>query len=115
MTIRKGVLDRRGLSQREEYAQATRQAIVDAARRLFSERGYFSAKSTKSQGLARVSPATVYAVSGGEHGLLNTLIEIWTTAPIVAATIGSVEAMDDPVAILQPRRRSLPAHAGGIR
>jgi Bacterial regulatory proteins, tetR family len=33
-----------GIKRREEYAQATQQAIVDAARRLFSERGYFSTK-----------------------------------------------------------------------
>lgn len=51
--------------------------------------------------LARVSPATVYAVSGGKHGLLCTLMETWTTAPIVAATIGSIEELDDPAAILR--------------
>ena len=32
------------LTRREEYAQATRQAILDAARKLFAERGYFAAK-----------------------------------------------------------------------
>ena len=42
-----------------------------------------------------------FGLMGGKHGLLNTLIEIWTTAPIVAATIGSIEAMDDPVAIIR--------------
>lgn len=89
------------ITRRQEYAQATRQAIVDAARRLFSERGYFSTKVDEIAALARVAPATVYAVSGGKHGLLNTLMEIWTTAPIVAATIGSIEAMDDPAAILR--------------
>jgi len=93
--------DRRGMRRREEYAQATRKAIVDAARQLFSERGYFCVKVDEIAALARVAPATVYAVSGGKHGLLNTLIEIWTTAPIVAATIGSIEAMDDPVAIIR--------------
>ena len=93
--------DRRGMRRREEYAQATRQAIVDAARRLFSERGYFSVKVDEIAALARVAPATVYAVSGGKHGLLNTLIEIWATAPIVEATIGSIEAMDDPAAIVR--------------
>lgn len=92
---------KRGLSRREEYAQVTRQAIVDAARKLFSERGYFGSKVDEIARLARVSPATVYAVSGGKQGLLNTLMEAWTTAPIVAATIGSVEQMKDPEAILQ--------------
>src|SRR5208282_3874935 len=53
--------DRRGMRRREEYAQATRQAIVDAARRLFSERGYFCVKVDEIAALARVAPATVYA------------------------------------------------------
>jgi AcrR family transcriptional regulator len=92
---------RQGLRRREEYAQATRQAIIDAARRLFCERGYFSTKVDEIAALARVAPATVYAVSGGKHGLLNTLIEIWAAAPMVATTIESIEAMDDPAAILR--------------
>jgi AcrR family transcriptional regulator len=90
-----------GLSRREEYAEATRQAIVEAARRLFAEHGYFCTKVDEIAALARVSPATVYAVSGGKHGLLCTLMESWTTAPIVAATIGSIEELDDPAAILR--------------
>jgi AcrR family transcriptional regulator len=96
-----GARSRQGLRRREEYAQATRQAIVDAARRLFSERGYFSTKVDEIAALARVAPATVYAVSGGKHGLLNTLIQIWATAPVAAATIESIETMDDPAAILR--------------
>jgi len=36
------------MSRREEYAEATRQAIGGAARRLFSERGYFATKWTIS-------------------------------------------------------------------
>jgi AcrR family transcriptional regulator len=90
-----------GMSRREEYAQATRQAIVEAARRLFSEQGYFSTKVDEIAALARVAPATVYAVSGGKHGLLRTLIENWTTAPIIAATIGTVEEMNDPAAVVR--------------
>ena len=96
-----GARSKQGLKRREEYAQVTRQAIVDAARRLFTERGYFGTKVDEIAGLARVSPATVYAVSGGKQGLLNTLMEAWTTAPIVAATIGSVEELKDPEAILK--------------
>jgi AcrR family transcriptional regulator len=90
-----------GVSRREEYAEATRRAILDAARRLFSERGYFATKVDDIAALARVSPATVYAVSGGKHGLLDSLMEIWTAAPIVAATVGSIEAMTEPAPILR--------------
>jgi AcrR family transcriptional regulator len=51
--------------------------------------------------LARVAPATVYAVSGGKQGLLRSLIETGTGDPMVAATIHSIEEMEDPEAILR--------------
>jgi AcrR family transcriptional regulator len=89
------------VTRREEYAEATRQAILDAARQLFSERGYFATKVDEIAARARVAPATVYAVSGGKQGLLRTLMDIWTTAPIVSATISRIEEMDDPSAILR--------------
>jgi AcrR family transcriptional regulator len=89
-----------GMSRREEYAEATRQAIVVAARRLFSERGYFATRVEDIAAAARVAPATVYAVSGGKQGLLHTLTDTVTTDPIVEVTIGTAEAMDDPSAIL---------------
>ena len=78
-----------GTSRREEYAETTRQAIVGAARRLFSERGYFATKVDDIAASARVAPATVYAVSGGKQGLLRTLMETVTTDPIVETTIGA--------------------------
>jgi len=88
-------------SRRREYAEATRRAIVDAARKLFSQRGYFATKVDDIADLARVAPATVYAVSGGKHGLLRTLMDLWTTAPAVESTIHSIEQLDQPEAILR--------------
>src|ERR1700735_5011818 len=87
-------------SRRKEYAEATRRAIVAAARRLFSERGYFATKVDDIAALARVAPATVYAVSGGKQGLLRTLMETVTTDPIVEAMIRRVAQLDDPLVIL---------------
>jgi AcrR family transcriptional regulator len=81
--------------------QAKRQAIEGAARRLFSERGYFATKVDDIAALARVAPATVYAVSGGKQGLLRTLTETATTDPAIEAAIGSIERLDDPSAILR--------------
>jgi AcrR family transcriptional regulator len=90
-----------GISRREEYAEATRRAIVGAARQLFSERGYFATKVDDIAASARVAPATVYAVSGGKQGLLRTLMETAVTDPIVQATISRIEQTDDPIAILR--------------
>jgi AcrR family transcriptional regulator len=73
---------------------------LQAARRLFSERGYFSTKVDEIAAFARVAPATVYAVSGGKQGLLKKMMELWTTDPIVAATLGRIEKIKDPVTII---------------
>jgi AcrR family transcriptional regulator len=88
-------------SRRQEYAEATRQAILDAARKLFSQQGYFATTVNEIAGLARVAAATVYAVSGGKQGLLHTLMDIWTTAPIVEVTVRSIEELDDPAAAIE--------------
>jgi AcrR family transcriptional regulator len=106
-----------GISRREEYAEATRRAIVAAARRLFSERGYFATKVDEIAALARVAPATVYAVSGGKQGLLRTLMETVTTDPIVEAMIRRVAQLDDPLVILNlvaATVRSVREEAGDI-
>ena len=93
--------DNNKVSRRAEYAEATRQAIVAAARRLFSERGYFATKVDDIAALARVAPVTVYTVTGGKHELLRTLIETWTTAPIIEATLRGIQEQDNPAAILR--------------
>src|ERR1700735_2268271 len=90
-----------GISRREEYAEATRRAIVAAARRLFSERGYFATKVDEIAAEARVSPATVYAVSGGKQGLLRALMDLWTKAPIVDRTVRTAEELRDSESILR--------------
>jgi len=95
-----------GGSRREQYAGITRQAILESARRLFCEKGFFSTKVDDIASSARVSPATVYAVYGGKHEILRTLIEIWTTAPIIAATLESIVAIDDPREVIGQLARS---------
>src|SRR6516225_5652670 len=91
----------RPMTRRQEYAQATRQAIVQAARKLFTERGYFATKVDDIAAEARVAPATVYAVAGGKQGLLQTLMESWTGDPIVAATLKRIAATNDPVEVIR--------------
>jgi AcrR family transcriptional regulator len=88
-------------TRRKEYAEATRQAIVDAARKLFSEHGYFATKVEEIAVQARVAPATVYAVSGGKQGLLRTLMDIWTTGPAVGSTVSRINRMEDAEAIVR--------------
>ncbi len=88
-------------TRRQDYAEATRQAIIDAARKLFAERGYFATKVDDIAAEARVAPATVYAVTGGKQSLLNILITAWTTDPIVEQTLSDVDTSTDPAAIIR--------------
>ena len=88
-------------SRRQEYAEATRRAIVDAARKLFAERGYFSTRVEDIAAEARVAPATVYAVAGGKQALLSTLIDTWTGDPIVVETLSNIDRVSDSEAIIR--------------
>ena len=95
------VADKRStVSRRAEYAEATRRAIIAAARELFVERGYTTTKVDEVAALARVSPATVYAVAGGKQGLLHTLVDDWTQAPEVDDAYRAIESSDTAEAVL---------------
>ncbi|GAB7041430.1 MULTISPECIES: TetR/AcrR family transcriptional regulator [Catenuloplanes] len=88
-------------SRRAEYAQRTRQAILDAARELFVEKGYFGTKVEEIARHARVAPATVYAVGGGKHGLLRTLIESGTNTDEVALVMTRLRQITDPAELVR--------------
>ena len=86
----------RPASRRAEYAELTRQALVDAARTLFTEQGYFATRVEQIAAMARVAPATVYAVGGGKSGLLHTLIKSAVTSEENAQLLAQIEAATDP-------------------
>ena len=88
-------------TRRAEYAEATQRAIVTAARELYARQGYFATTVSEIAKRARVAPATVYAVGGGKQGLLRTLADLWSQAPIVAETIQRQSRMTDPEEILR--------------
>jgi AcrR family transcriptional regulator len=87
--------------RREEYADQTRAAVIAAARRLFAEYGFFQTKVEQIAKLSRVSPATVYAQCGGKHGLLRSLMDSWTQAPIVAEAQRESLAAPDAALVMQ--------------
>src|SRR3982750_1097327 len=90
-----------GRSRRAEYATLTRQAIIGAARTLYAANGFFATKVEDIAAEARVAPATVYAVGGGKHGLLHTLIDQWIHAPVITSTYDRVGTLTDADAILR--------------
>ncbi|MDR6319902.1 TetR/AcrR family transcriptional regulator [Actinoplanes couchii] len=86
--------------RRAEYAEQTRRAILEAARTLFTEQGYFATKVDQIAGAARVAPATVYAVGGGKSGLLRTLIESAVNSEENARIHAELAAVTDPESLL---------------
>jgi AcrR family transcriptional regulator len=88
-------------TRRAEYAEATQSAIVTAARELYARQGYFATTVEEIAKEARVAPATVYAVGGGKQGLLRTLADLWSQAPIVAEAMERQSRMTDPEEILR--------------
>jgi len=84
--------DDRYRSRRDEYAEATWQAVVTSARDLFGEAGYSRTTVQQIARRARVSPATVYAQCGGKRGLLKTLMDSWTAGPLVREIIEACAA-----------------------
>lgn len=88
-------------SRRAEYAEATRAAIVDAARLLFARNGFFATTVDEIAKQARVAPATVYAVTGGKQGLMRSLVDLWSQAPVVAETLDRQATLTDPDELLR--------------
>ncbi len=70
-------------TRRAEYAEMTHQAVLAAALDLFSQKGYARTTVDEIATLARVSPATVYAQCGGKSGLLETLMDVGTSGPLI--------------------------------
>ncbi len=62
-------------SRRQEYAAATRTAIIQAARELFAQHGFIATTVEDIAVRARVAPATVYTSVGGKHAVLAVLME----------------------------------------
>jgi Transcriptional regulator len=87
--------------RRAEYAAATRQAILLAARALFVERGYFDTRVQDIARAARVAAPTVYAAVGGKSGVLRTLIEDGVRAAEAGGIYERIAAQTDPGALLR--------------
>lgn len=74
--------------QRREQARATRRAVLEAARRLFLERGYAATTLQAIADDASVSVATVYSAFGNKRTVLKELVDV------------SIVGDDEPVAVI---------------
>ncbi len=84
------------LPYRQQQAQATRQRIVQAARRLFAERGYAKTTFEMVAQAAGVAVRTVYAAVGSKQGLLAAVCEAWLVESEVQPLVGRALGESDP-------------------
>jgi AcrR family transcriptional regulator len=86
--------------RRREYAEQTQQAVIKAARKLFSTRGYAQTKVDDIAALARVSPMTIYSGLGGKTGLLRILMDLWSTTPGNDIALEEIRRQRDPKEVI---------------
>lgn len=63
------------MNRRQKTTEETRQNIISAARKLFSERGYAQSRVEDIAVLAGVAAVTIYTSTGGKSGILQALVE----------------------------------------
>jgi AcrR family transcriptional regulator len=92
-------------SQRADAAGATKAAILDAARALFSDRGIDGVTISQIADRAGVAGSTVYAAFKSKDGLLRALMRASLFGPGFRAAQTLLEGVDDPVRLvaLTPR------------
>ena len=81
------------MSRRAEYAEMTRQSIIDTARRLFAEQGYTTPTVDQIAREARVASKTVYMTTGGKKGLLRTVVASLSEAAEVDTSLEAMRAL----------------------
>lgn len=85
-------------SRREEYAEATRQALVDAAGDLFAERGYAATSIEDIARGARVTRGALYHHFAGKQEVFSAVLEA-----LEARTVAALPqiATEDPETVWQ--------------
>ena len=104
-------------SLRERRAQLTRDEILQAARRLFAERGYARTSVRDIAQAAGVSAQTVYDSVGSKQALvarLNDLIDSEAGIGAIARTIGQTDDPQELVAFPARITRAILEHCGDI-
>ena len=97
--------------RRREQAAATRQAILEAAERLFAERGYVGTSVADIAGEARVALKPVYAVFGTKAEVLRALWNLRVRGDEEPVPMAERPWVREVLAEPDPRRRlALVAH-----
>ena len=104
------------MATKEERAQATRAALMSAARGLFTERGYAAVGTEEIVGRAKVTRGALYHHFADKRDLFRAVHEEME-GEIVAAIAGRMDGTTDPLELLKVGTRAFldacmdPAHA----
>ena len=82
--------------RREEQAEQTKRRIEDAARRLFTGKGYEATRIEEIARKAGVATPTVYAIFKSKRGIMEGLIERSAFPPSYAALVQQALESPDP-------------------
>ncbi|MFF1693330.1 TetR/AcrR family transcriptional regulator [Streptomyces sp. NPDC058257] len=94
-------MERPSQQRRAQHAAITHEAIIDAARRLFVERGYFATTVQDIAKLADLSPATVYAVAGGKQGMITELAKRWADSSVLGESLRALPTLNVPFEVVR--------------
>ena len=104
--------------RREQAAAATREAILEAARDLFSAQGYSRTTVGQIAKVAQVAANTVYTSVGGKSHLLRAIVDDGSGDPAGGETLAAVARATDPAEVIRLTaagvRRVNERHAQGI-
>ena len=87
--------------RRQQAAAATREAIIEAALKLFACQGYARTTVAQIAEAARVAANTVYTSVGGKPQLLAAITQSGTDDPDVAETLTAVARTSDPAEVIR--------------
>lgn len=86
--------------RRRHAALATRQAILDSARRLFLAEGYAKVTVADIASAAQVAIPTVYGSTGGKAAILEALLAPAVGDPAVEQTLTGIAMTTDPPTVI---------------
>jgi AcrR family transcriptional regulator len=98
-----------GPSYRQEQAQATRDRICAAARRLFAVDGYQMTSVAAIAKEAGVAERTVYSAFGAKREILSAICESWLEEAHARELVAAAVAEPDPMGTLRLAARFLRA------
>jgi AcrR family transcriptional regulator len=105
------------IDRREQMALQTRRDILQAARRLFAERGYTATSVNDIAEEASVAVQTIYTRLGSKRGIVMALVELIDDeagVPEAAATIATASTPKDVLRTQNRLTRDLQERCGDI-